>query len=994
MLLSVSRLLIAQAPIYQIQGPHTEFEGPYHIRVFVNYVQDPNDQWTQGVDLPARTAGILAKLNSSFNPYQIYFIGQTEPCPAPFQVITTTSSMFFPSNLHADALDIFDVGGTGMAEGHAVLGIPNNFLQVSGTYPGLPAGHSEVIVHEVGHCLGLSHIFTGPGQGGCLETGGVCTPGGEPDCYCCGDYVCDTPISPKDITVSADCSSSVNPVGLPPEVFRNVMSYSVPPTCRDIFTEGQVQRMWAYLALAPLLQNMQVQPLSYPAATPASVSGNIVVASGELVISTPMQMLPGATILVKKGAKLRVESSITGACGQMWEGIQVEGDAFDPDQDPAEQGWVVVESTGLIEHARCAIDVRGTDPGSGGGIVTLRTNSQLKDNTIGVRFEQYAFQNRSTFSGPIFSVTDNYRGGAKRPTFLELDAIKGLKITLGRFWDLRTQCPGPTSRAIGIDSKNAGFRASTFCFFKNLYIGIKADKLTDSNGSLSVLNSFFQGCYKGAELTMSSSFSIFNNQFRVRKPDFCPSLPVEVKGVEIGGTTTGFTFQENSFVYDGPVMQPEILIGTDCEALGDGLNSTIFKNDYMEMTVGNRAAGMNGSDVDGLLYLCNTNHNYAPGPDFLITTSGSIRKIQGQENPLTQVPLPTGNTFSGDPSFFCTIENQGTEIDYYFYELDSSQDPGMPGGSPDTTVCIVGGFNRKEVNQPDSCSATAPPCFPCPPTEVEEWKSDFYQNRGQWLDKLDGLPGITDSAEYAAELDAIRRLRLAMNEDGSRVLMQYNLDTLGIEVDSIVHWLGLIGTYATDLRLASHYFYTGAFGAFDTLWSQIPNKYALQESQEDEFDKLGEVYAALRLHLQSGGSLGNLPESIISPLKIWAADCDAPGFLSAAILWRNGIEQRPDCSGEQSRPTETTATAPFKKAENLKIYPNPADDLLLVELPAETQNGWLRIYNLHGSLQKEMALPDSNSQLAIPVQDLRAGLYLIHWFYNDISGQAKIVISH
>lgn len=231
---SAGGLLIAQAPVYQIQGPHTDYEGAYYIRIFVNYVQTPADQWTQNVDLTARTEGILVKLNSVYNQHNIFFVGESAPCSAPYQIIT--ESNYSVSHLHANALDIFDKGGTSAPLGFAYA-VPNTYCEVSGSYGSIPASHSEIIIHEVGHCLGLSHIFTGSDSGECMETGGLC-PNGESDCYCCGDYVCDTPVSPQNITVSSDCSQSTSPAGLPSEVFRNYMSYAEPGGCRDMFTEG------------------------------------------------------------------------------------------------------------------------------------------------------------------------------------------------------------------------------------------------------------------------------------------------------------------------------------------------------------------------------------------------------------------------------------------------------------------------------------------------------------------------------------------------------------------------------------------------------------------------------------------------------------------------------------------------------------------------------------------------------------------------------------
>lgn len=990
--------LTGQAPNYQIQGPHAEYEGPYYVRVFINYVQTPNDLWTQNVDLTSRTAGILERLNAAYNQHDIYFIGLTEPCNTPFQIIMAFN--YAASNLHEDALDIFDRGGNSGASGYAFY-VPSTYCEVSGAYGALPASQSEVVVHEVGHCLGLSHTFTGTFTffGECLETGGLC-PNGEPDCYCCGDYVCDTPVSPQNITVSTDCSQSVSPAGLPLEVFRNYMSYADPGPCRDRFTPGQVKRMWAYLALAPVLQNIRLQDVVYPASTPSGISGNVVVESGELTISSSLQMLPGATIRVKKGAKLRVASTITGACGKMWQGKIVEGDAFDPSQSPINQGRVDVVNGGIVEHAEYGIDVQDVSApnggvGTGGGIVRLWGNSQIKDNIIGIRFGQYNFQNHSSFLGPIFSITNEYRGGDKQPTLLELNAIKGLNIRLGRFRDLRTQCAIPASRAIGVDSRNSGFRVSLSNRFEQLFRGIRADKLTETNGSLYVSGSNFVGCYKEIELISSGSFIVAGNNFSVSKPDACPSFMSEVKGIEIRGVTTGFTLSRNDFYFDSQDFPTEILIGTDCIALEEGMENTIFKNDYSSLIIGNRASGFNGYDEDGLLYLCNSNNSNYDG-DFRIT-SGSIRKTQGEIDLSNNTIRAAGNVFSGSPTdFWCTIVNEGAPIDYYFYDGTPAQDPGTPGDP--NNICDITGFVKFSTFQPNSSCADPEPCFPfpCPPTEAEVWKSHFQQIRQQWLTKTASFSSITDPAQQAAEAEAIKQLRIAMNRDANRILTQYSIDTLNVETDSIVRWLGMVQTWPADLRLARHYFFTGDFGRFDTLWSRIPVKYVLNEGRQDEFDRLDGVYAALRPHLQQGMPLHTLSSTLLDTLATYTNHCDEAGFLAEVVLRRNGIERSPDCSESQLRslPEKQKGSAPPGKQSNPKMYPNPANDILRIEFPGGNLGGYVRLFDLQGRLRREQPLPAPGGLVEISISNIPNGIYVAQWFCNGQTGYAKIIISH
>ncbi|MBV6438845.1 MAG: hypothetical protein EPGJADBJ_00473 [Saprospiraceae bacterium] len=774
------------------------------------------------------------------------------------------------------------------------------------------------------------------------------------------------------------------------------MSYVVPGTCRKEFTPEQARRMRVYLDNSSILENILIKDTEIPGDSPSNPSGNIVVESGEYEVDSTLEMLPDAVIRVKPGATLKVNATITGACDQLWRGVIVEGTQLDLTQNPVYQGQVIVTNTGKVEHARCGIDVQDIDAdgpvgGSGGGIVKI-ISGQIKDNLIGIRFGPYigASSNKSYFFHPLFSTTDDYRGGAQRPVHLELNTVKGLSIPAGYFRDLRTECEDPAARAIGIDVKNAGFRVSLSSRFENLYKGIRTDQLSELSGSMSVINSLFSQCYKGLELTSSGSFLVYGNEFTVKKPDDCPALP-EITGAEIRGNTTGFEFYDNEFASGEAEAPVETLIGTDCIALGEGMGNVIFDNTYSTVFIGNRASGDNGYDNDGLLYLCNKNQNFST--DFLIT-SGSIRKTQGK-TVLSGQTRPTGNTFSGDPTAVCTIVNQGLEIDYYFYDDSLAQeDPGIPG-DPNNSCEDLGGFKREPVSQPNgACDETEPPCFPCPEIDVNVWKTSFHQNRQQWIDKKAAFPYITDEEEREAEAEAIRRLRIAMNRDGSRVLMQYSLDTTDIEVDSLIQWLSLIETYPADLRLARHYFFTGNYATFDTLWSQIPFKYELDEGTEDEFERLGEVYDTLRAHLSTGTELEKLPDLTLEILKTWASNCDEPGFLSEIILWRNGIEHSPDCSGGGNRPALAFVPSIGKK-EIVKIYPNPANSVLTIEYPTLLSSGRLRLYNTQGLIVNDIELPEQSSSVSTQTRRLMPGLYFVEFHYGQgLTSTQKVVVSH
>lgn len=159
--------------------------GPFYLRIYVHVIRRSDGTGGQSV---ADVYEALSYLDEAFSPHNIYFIwnGEIDTINSDYY-FDNTSNGIFNVRRHYDGIDIYLFPNHFTTIRASAEEIVSTAFFVGGSLqqPYTPAVKSNVMSHEMGHCLNLWHPFEGPNN--CPElVNGL-------NCEDCGDLVCDTP---------------------------------------------------------------------------------------------------------------------------------------------------------------------------------------------------------------------------------------------------------------------------------------------------------------------------------------------------------------------------------------------------------------------------------------------------------------------------------------------------------------------------------------------------------------------------------------------------------------------------------------------------------------------------------------------------------------------------------------------------------------------------------------------------------------------------------
>jgi hypothetical protein len=317
-------------------------------------------------------------------------------------------------------------------------------------------GNTDLMIHELGHCLGLQHTNETP-MNPCLddyflEGFGTWTGGNNILGYNHNDRQY---LSPRQIDVVHNLLvNQYNDILVNNGYFTVDHNYDINITSNTT---------WSY---------------------ERHIKGNVTVKAGNiLTINCKVSMLQDAKIIVEKGAKLLIDGGeVTNVMGRVWRGIEVEGTPTAAHLVSnvtglcTTQGVVELKNGAVISHAWFGVFTGRTNditmagiPNSNGGVV-IANNSSFVNNVFDVFFYQHTNStNKSKLNNCSF-ITDNYVGKDKNGTTMlgPLEHVKlykyyGVNILGCAFKYTAGSMYAAGSRGDGIYSTDANFTVNHIC---------------------------------------------------------------------------------------------------------------------------------------------------------------------------------------------------------------------------------------------------------------------------------------------------------------------------------------------------------------------------------------------------------------------------------------------------------------------------------------------------------------------------------------------------
>ena len=430
---------------------------------------------------------------------------------------------------------------------------------------------------------------------------------------------------------------------------------------------------------------------------------DIVVKSGNtLTITCEVQMVPEAKILIEPGAKLILDGGVLTKdkyTTSRWKGIQIYGQP-EMTQSPAHQGLLETKRGAVIEFADQAVQVWQQDVWNTMGGIVQASSTTFRNNGKAVAFFPYKniqpngmeMKNWSYFSNCEFIADDDFIGNAPVTQFT-MYQVNGVLIQNCLFEDKRTNVT-IQDRLSGILTLDASFRIVGTCphtdicdlhyydevklnktLFKNLKVGVHAQN-AQTISQATIDRCHFENVQKGVYIDAADNAIITRNLF-----EFTNDHPTDMyfsDQITVLGATS-YRIEGNTMRADNP---SGAMYGVQIHH--SGMEPTeVYRNRYTENFVANGAVGVNRNYLmwntdpslsEGLQFQCNTYEDNAH--DLVVNSTSEYIPGEGIQDWQGSLTISAGNTFdnTSDKSLVNLAAHESI-FTYFYFEPNANEEP-------------------------------------------------------------------------------------------------------------------------------------------------------------------------------------------------------------------------------------------------------------------------------------------------------------------------------
>ena len=497
----------------------------------------------------------------------------------------------------------------------------------------------DLIAHELGHSLGLSHIF-----------------------YCHHNLMYTYPGE-----VGYEASLSPEQIGI---AHRNISISNI----RKFTTDN------SYISYPYHISENTLWDINFTSYR------NVIIEPGAcLTITCKLVMKSNTILIVKQGGKLVIDGGIiTTEDDTLWQGIEVWGDKNEhqyPVNGVFGQGYVELKNGAVIENAVCALELwHPGDWSSTGGIVHA-TDAVFRNNSKTVHALNYTNHHpisgketdyNAFFKGCDFVLDEDYIGDQTFHKHADLAGVNGITFS-GCSFTLSNNSAYVSPWNSAIAAYDAGFTVKHYCdsntipcpeadihgcTFNGFYTAVNYENTGGTCRGFNISRASFNNNTFGVISRASGAVSVSDCVFVVGGTNGCGA------GILCDGTSI-FKIEGNSFratSVQGSTNRFGIVIRNS------QAENNIFGNTFRGLHCANYSDGLNwkdGANYLGLCYECNDNDDNIA--DFYVG-GGGIQSFQGSSD------LATGNTFSDGAQWH--FYNGGQHlVTYYHHPTASSQTP-------------------------------------------------------------------------------------------------------------------------------------------------------------------------------------------------------------------------------------------------------------------------------------------------------------------------------